>query len=387
MCKVSIILPSLNVRPYITQCLQSAVSQTLQDIEILCVDAGSTDGTLDVILEFMERDRRIVLVPSEKKSYGYQMNLGIGQAKGKYIGILETDDYIPVNMYENLYTIAEQQHAEIVKADFYRFKETQKQIERTYNRLDGSDTWYNQIICPREHPQVFRMLMNTWSGIYLRSFLKKNQIRHNETPGASFQDNGFWFKTFCCAERIYFVDKPYYMNRRDNASSSVYNSKKVYCMSEEYEYIYKWLTENKQRYCDFIGPFVLKKYHSLLFTYRRIDPAYRAEFVQHFSQEMKRHIEAGECDRLQFHDYEWKRLRQIAYYPEQFHTVMSACCEHNFVASHFKGATPVCCFVRKLDRAMSSAKLGLSLVKYEGLSKALRRRKWKQTVDYIEKGL
>lgn len=102
MAKVSVILPSLNVGKYIGQCLESVVKQTLKDIEIICVDAGSTDGTLETINEYVERDSRVKLIVSDKKSYGYQMNLGISAATGTYIGIVETDDFVSENMYEDL---------------------------------------------------------------------------------------------------------------------------------------------------------------------------------------------------------------------------------------------------------------------------------------------
>ena len=92
--KVSVIMPSLNVVSYIRECIESVVNQTLKDIEIICVDAGSTDGTLEVLEEYTAKDNRIKLLHSDKKSYGYQMNMGIDAATGEYIGIVETDDYI-----------------------------------------------------------------------------------------------------------------------------------------------------------------------------------------------------------------------------------------------------------------------------------------------------
>lgn len=64
--------------------------------------------------------------------------------------------------------------------------------------------------------ECFRFVMNTWCGVYRRVFLEKYKIAHNKTPGASFQDNGFRFKGFCCAEKNMFLDKAFYMNRRDN---------------------------------------------------------------------------------------------------------------------------------------------------------------------------
>ena len=107
MNKLTIILPSLNVANYIHTCINSVLSQTLRDIEIICVDAGSTDGTLEILREYEKKDNRIKVIVSDIKSYGYQMNLGIQAANGKYIGIVETDDFVDKNMFYCLYALAE----------------------------------------------------------------------------------------------------------------------------------------------------------------------------------------------------------------------------------------------------------------------------------------
>ena len=86
--KISVILPSLNVGTYIEECLHSVIKQTLTDIEIICVDAGSTDGTLEILEKYAAEDERITVIRATKKSYGYQMNLGIDAARGEYIGIV-----------------------------------------------------------------------------------------------------------------------------------------------------------------------------------------------------------------------------------------------------------------------------------------------------------
>lgn len=388
MCKVSLILPSLNVVRYMEECLQSVINQTLEDIEIICVDAGSTDGTLDIIRRYAAQDARIKLILSDRKSYGYQMNLGIRHAVGEYIGIVETDDYVPRKMYKELHEIAVREQAEIVKADFYRFRTVGERIERTYNRLDPSDTYYGKVINPAEHPQVFRMIMNTWSGIYLRSFLEENQIAHNETPGASYQDNGFWFKTFCCAKRIYFVDQPYYMNRRDNEASSVANPGKVYCMTEEWAHIYQWLKQDTERFRTFIGVYTLRKFHSLLFTYQRIAPEFREEFIRHFSEEMGVLIRAGECDREAFTAYEWRRLNMIVREPLSYHRIYVNRCGHLCVAkilNRIQAGRRVFAPIRKASRFINDAEIVLAWIQYEGLHHTMRRIKWKNTKDYVSK--
>lgn len=388
MCKVSLVLPSLNVARYIEECLLSAINQELREIEIICVDAGSTDGTLEIIRSHVKRDQRIKLILSEKKSYGYQMNLGIQHASGEYIGILETDDFVPKSMYKELYEIAEREQAEIVKADFYRFRTEGERIERTYNRLDPSGAYYNRIINPAESPRVFRFIMNTWSGIYRRSFLEENRIAHNETPGASYQDNGFWFKTFCCAKRVYFVDKPYYMNRRDNEASSVANPGKVYCMTEEWAHIYDWLKADAERFRTFIGPYTLRKYHSLLFTYQRIAPEFKEEFIRHMSDEMSALIKAGEYDRKAFTAYEWRRMNLIIREPMGYHRMCRSRCSHLQAANLLQRCQKhgvISRVIRKADRLMNKAEMGLSWIGYEGFLNAMRRVKWKNAKDWINR--
>lgn len=388
MCKVSVIMPSLNVAKYVDAAIASVRRQTLEDIEIICVDAGSTDGTLEIIRSHMEQDNRIRLIISDRKSYGYQMNLGLDMAKGEYIGIVETDDYVPAQMYAELCAVADREKAEIVKADFYRFVDAGEQIERKYNRLDPTDACYGRVIDPAKEQRVFRCIMNTWSGVYLRSFLEKHGIRHNETPGASYQDNGFWFRTFCCARRIYLVSKPYYRNRRDNAASSVKHPGKVYCMSEEWADIEAWLRADKARFETFAGVYALRKYHSLLFTYDRIAPEFRAEFIRHISAQMHALVDSGTCERRLFNRYEWTRLQQILRNPMAFHETMSASCAYLSAARcarRLSGCRPLAQAVRKLSMACNALELLCSWAEYEGLVRALHRLRWRRAIDRVDK--
>lgn len=99
---ISIIMPSLNVKEFMEECISSVMNQSLKNIEIICVDAGSTDGTLEIINKCAQDDSRIKVFHSDKKSYGYQMNLGISKAQGDYIGIVETDDFIDEKLNEKV---------------------------------------------------------------------------------------------------------------------------------------------------------------------------------------------------------------------------------------------------------------------------------------------
>ena len=153
MPKISIIMPSLNVVPYIRECLESVISQTLQDIEILCVDAGSTDGTQDILYEYAEKDARIQVIASVQKSYGHQMNLGIENASGEYIGIVETDDFILPEMYEEMYAYAKENDAEFVKSDFDVFTTLSdgKRLFLKYSLGKYSSVKYNTIFTAEDY--------------------------------------------------------------------------------------------------------------------------------------------------------------------------------------------------------------------------------------------
>lgn len=297
MAKVSIIVPAYNVEPYLVECMESITRQTLQDIEIICINDGSTDGTLKILKSYAEKDPRIVLIDKENGGYGIGMNIGLSVATGEYIGIVEPDDFVPVNMFGDLYEIAKANDLDFVKADFYRFERASNgDMFLTYNHLDRKNQYYNQVFDPSHTPEAIRFIMNTWSGIYRKAFLDEYNIRHNETPGASFQDNGFWFQTFAFAKRGMIIDKPYYMNRRDNPNSSVKNVQKIYCINAEYDHIRDVLMQYPETWERFKTYYTLKRFHNSVATLRRISNEFKKDYVERFSKEMKRAKQTGEMD-------------------------------------------------------------------------------------------
>lgn len=320
MAKVSIIVPTYNVEPYLVECMESITNQTLSDIEIICINDGSTDGSLAILKSYAEKDSRIILVDKENGGYGIGMNIGLEKATGEYIGIVEPDDFVPVNMFGDLYKIASENDLDFVKADFYRFERASNgDMFLTYNHLDRKDMYYNQIFNPSETPEAVRFIMNTWSGIYKKSFLDEYGIRHNETPGASFQDNGFWFQTFAFAKRAMIINKPYYMNRRDNPNSSVKNMQKVYCINVEYDHIRDILIEHPETWERFKTYYTLKRFHNSVATLRRIDNSLKKDYVDRFSKEMKRARDLGEMDEELFTAAERDNLHLLISQPNVYY--------------------------------------------------------------------
>ncbi len=235
MPKISIILPSFNVAAYIRECIESVLVQSLADIEILCIDAGSTDGTCEILQEYAAKDSRIRFIHSERKSYGYQINLGMELAMGAYLGIVETDDCIAPNMYEVLYEAALEYHLDYVKAGIYTMVtpyEGERYLLEHSLGDEGKVISFEYFLEKGLSPDVY-----IWNGIYSCSFLKKAHVRLNESPGAAFQDCGLRYLTDMNLGRGMFLKKYFYCYRRDNAAASTYSSDFVRYNLEEYRYL------------------------------------------------------------------------------------------------------------------------------------------------------
>lgn len=321
MPKVSIIIPTYNVEPYLEEAMESVTRQTLKDIEIICINDGSTDGSLDILKRYAAKDDRIILVDKENEGYGVGMNIGLDRASGEYIGILEPDDYVANTMFEDLYRVAAENDLDFVKADFYRFKRNTENgnMELEYFHLSDDPADYNKVFDPSHTPESIRFVMNTWSGIYKKEFLDRYQIRHNTTPGASFQDNGFYFQTFVFGERAMILDRPYYRNRRDNPNSSVHNRGKVYAMNVEYDYIQGILLEHPEIWNRFKYMYWRKRFSNSVTTLKRIGDEYKREYVEQMHREFKRADMLGEIDRSAFEDTQWSELQFLLKDPEGYY--------------------------------------------------------------------
>lgn len=132
---VSIIIPVCNGEKYLRECLDSVVGQTMTEIEILCIDDGSEDATSDILNEYQRKDSRIQIIRQKNRGYGYSVNLGFKQASGKYVAIVEADDFIEKNMMASLYEKAEAINADVVKADYYMCTGEKENRQITYMQI------------------------------------------------------------------------------------------------------------------------------------------------------------------------------------------------------------------------------------------------------------
>lgn len=233
--KISVLIYVLNDYTHIEKCVRSVMKQSLRELEILIIDGGSTDGTLEILHQLGKEDSRIRLVNSGA-GVGLQFNTGLRMAAGKYIGICESDDYILPNMYEQQYKIAEEYKLDVLKANAVRFCEKNNRIYSFPFMLSANLSIYDTLIYPQEDFCFLALGVNGfWTGLYEREFLIRNDIFMNETKGASYQDITFSFLTELYAVRAYVMSDAFYYYRMDNPNSSVNNPKKITILDEEYQ--------------------------------------------------------------------------------------------------------------------------------------------------------
>lgn len=249
MPKITVLMPSLNVAKYINACMESVLAQSMQDMEILAIDAGSDDGTLEILQNYAEVDTRVKVIHSAQRSYGYQINLGIDLAQGDYISIVETDDIIVSDMYEAL-LLAADSDADYVKGKFVKFVDIGNEIYCT-NPIGisvGCGDIFGKIIEPRNMPELLVKDIYLWTGIYKKEFLCNHRIRLNESAGAAFQDQGFLFQTISSAGRAVYIEKVVYQYRQDNGNSSVFNKRGFGYIAGEYAYIERFLKGKNEKW-------------------------------------------------------------------------------------------------------------------------------------------
>lgn len=228
--KVSVLVPVYNVADYLRTCMDSVIAQDLADMEILCINDGSTDESPSILREYAIKDSRIRIIDKPNTGYGKSMNLGLREAKGEYVGIVESDDFIEPEMFSKLYKAAKDNDADVVKSDFWIHMHDHDEY---YPSLDDP-VWYEKGINASDTFAIFDRNPSVWSNLYRRQFLLDNDIWFTETPGASFQDIAFRIKVFACAKRAYFLPQAFYHYRRDNEQASVRGDGKLFCVREEY---------------------------------------------------------------------------------------------------------------------------------------------------------
>lgn len=325
---VSFLMPVFNVEKYLPEALDSALGQILESIEIICIDDGSTDSSGRMLDAYAVREPRVRVHHRANGGYGSAMNLGLDLARGEYIAILEPDDFLDKHMLADLYQLAEKYRLDFVKSDFAMVEGEQGDYQVSPTHVYWRPKMYGKVLSSQEKKELFRGYLAHWACLYRRSFLEKNHIRFNETPGASYQDTGFWFQTMVLSERVYLHDGCYYHYRQDNPDASQWSRDKIYCITDEYDFIYRELSK-RGMLLDYWPQFVAFAFIGHRDTLYRLGSSHRAEFIRHIAEWFGRFEKDGRLDTSFMEKTDKEMLEQILSSPEDF--VQKIAAVHGFI--------------------------------------------------------
>jgi glycosyltransferase involved in cell wall biosynthesis len=206
--QLSIIMPVYNVAPYLDTSVQSVLNQSFADFELILVNDASTDASAAILEMYARLDPRIRLITLEHNTpggSGAPSNIGLDKAKGQYVGLVDSDDFVTRDAFSQLVSAAERHHAEIVIGDFVTFDDHSRVVQPAYDKAAWSGLPLDKGFGPEEFPGVFRLSPVPWRKLYRRSFLEEQRIRF---PSADlvYEDNALHWSVLLRAKHIVAID-------------------------------------------------------------------------------------------------------------------------------------------------------------------------------------
>lgn len=229
--KVSIIVPIYNVEKYLARCLDSLLAQTLHDIEIMAVNDGSTDRSLDILHAYKIRDSRIKIINQENFGVSEARNAGIAKASGEYIAFVDPDDWIESEMYSTMYEKANEYNCDIVMCSYVReFKDHSKikvfelPIEYHFKNEEVKSFLMRRLIGPINeeisNPELLDAWGPVWSKLYKKDLITNNGIKFtNLKEIGTNEDSLFNIEAVYNAKSCCFINEPFYHYWKENETS------------------------------------------------------------------------------------------------------------------------------------------------------------------------
>lgn len=301
---ISIIVPVYKVEKYLEKCIQSIINQTYNNLQIILVDDGSPDNCGKICDKYAQKDNRIEVIHKTNGGLSDARNVGISKAKGKYIGFVDSDDYIEKSMYEDLYNLMEEKQSDVCICNFYNVVGNNKVLKNPNNGIQE----YNKIDILREILVDSKIQSYAWNKLY-----KKELFDNIKYPvGKKYEDIGTTFYILEKCNKIIVTGTPeyYYLNRDDSIVNNV-NEKTITdyieLITERYDYIEKNLKELDQynkyyltktlitAYNDIVNLKNIenetrKKFNDLYEKVKKIIECHEVEFISLLSEEQRMQI-------------------------------------------------------------------------------------------------
>lgn len=280
--KISVIIPVYNVEDYLEECLDSIINQTFKDLEIICINDGSQDNSLNILEEYAEKDNRIKIITTKNQGLSAARNRGLENITGDYVYFIDSDDYLELTAFEELYALAEEKSLDLIHFKFSNFNEEtgekssnlNKQMQ-TFEKTIGDKVFdYKEI---KEF--IIPFDVTVFSKFFKRSLIK--DMRFEE--GCIFEDNLFYINYIFKAKRIYFYNKSLH-NRRIRTESIIHSGTKNHVDVLKIHNLTRDMLLEYGLYEEFKDELFKKK---ILVTYSRFQNV-NPKFKEYFFNEIKK---------------------------------------------------------------------------------------------------
>ena len=284
--KVSVILPVYNVGKYLRQSLDSLINQNLKDIEIICVNDGSTDDSYEILEEYREKDSRIKVIHKENKGTGAARNDGLRLATGECIGFVDPDDWVKPNMFERLYQEIKEKNLDIVMCmpDGYDEKNAINApfpyfVDANFEHIIDDRIFNWRDLSPFQYP------MCVWNKLYTKKLFDDNNIDFAE--GLDFEDHKVIFGTLLTAQKMYFIREKLYVYRFNREGSVLTDNNRRLIDHIKIFDIVENLMKETNTYNVLRNDFLTYKIHNILYYYSMIKDEFKSEYYSNMVQSIK----------------------------------------------------------------------------------------------------
>lgn len=250
--KISIIIPVYNVEKYLQKCLDSIINQSLKELEIICVNDSSTDGSLEILSKYAKNDDRFVIITQKNQGQGVARNNAIKIAKGEYIICVDSDDWIESDSLEKLYNFAEEKNADVVRFDhkliYENAKNTQEvlfddEIKKEYGlAIENKEAYNYKMFMGKKLGVMCRLGLATCNYFIKRDFINRFDIKF--APSRLGEDHLFALGILFCAKEIYYLKETFYCYRMREGSAIHSKTKEVFLTFDNIEKIREFLIKN-----------------------------------------------------------------------------------------------------------------------------------------------
>jgi glycosyltransferase involved in cell wall biosynthesis len=299
---VSIIVPVYNVEKYLEKCLESIINQTLKNLEIICVNDGSTDNSLQILEDYAKKDQRIKIINKKNRGSGAAKNTGMKNASGEYIGFVDSDDWVDLAMFEKLYDRAKSQKSDMVMCPIYIYDNVNQgsEYDLSYFNLDCFNEDFDDAFDYTKTKEFFfKISVTPTNKIYRTKFL--HDICAKFPEGLIFEDNPFFYKTFLNARNVSLIRDFLYFYRVNRSNSVMSKADKKYFDVVKIQNISRTIFLSDPKFNEFKVDLLNYQIGSIFNRYEQVSEDYKKEFFE---------LIKTDFHNIKLENYEFEQLNQ-----------------------------------------------------------------------------